>query len=66
MGRLDSPVSWASNSFVEKKFLTLFILKETETAPVEEGQRGREREKIPSRVRAASADPDVGLELMKP
>ena len=29
-------------------------------------ETGREREKTPSRLRAASAEPDVGLEGMKP
>ena len=31
-----------------------------------EGQRQGERERTPSRLRAASAEPDVGLEAMKP
>ena len=33
---------------------------------MEEGQREREREKIPSELHAASAEPDAGLELKKP
>ena len=49
-------------------FLSLFILRETETAPAGEGQRERERGKgrIPSRLHAARAEPDAGLELTKP
>ena len=30
---------------------------------VEEGQRERERDRIPSRLRAVSAEPETGLEL---
>ena len=32
---------------------------------VGEGQRNRERERIPSRLHAANAEPDMGLEPMK-
>ena len=39
-------------------FLSLFILRETETAQVGEGQRGRERES------QAGSEPNAGLELM--
>ena len=31
---------------------------------VGKGQREKERERIPSRLRTASAEPDAGLELM--
>ena len=47
-------------------FLSLFILRETNT-----GKRGRDRERegqrrIPSRLCPARTEPDVGLKLMKP
>ena len=39
----------------------MFILRER--ARVGEGQKERERERIPSRLYAVSAKPNVGLEL---
>ena len=48
-------------------FLSLFIyLRETETVQVGEGQRESKRGRIPSRVCTVSAEPDAGLEPMKP
>ena len=41
-------------------------MKKTKTAQVEEGQRERERERIPSRLRAAGIEPNSGFKLMKP
>ena len=48
-----------------------FIYFERETVQVGEGrekerERERERERSPSRLCTASAEPDVGFELMKP
>ena len=40
-------------------------MRETETAQVGEGQRERQRERIPSRLSIASAEPYVALEPMK-
>ena len=44
-------------------FLKLIVLREGETEQVGEGQRERERESIPSRLRPASTEPNAGLEL---
>ena len=41
----------------------LFVLRETETVGVGEGQRERGRERIPSRLHTTSTEPDVGFEL---
>ena len=41
-------------------------LRESETAQMREGQRDRERERIPSRLHAVSTESDVGLELTTP
>ena len=43
----------------------LFILRETETVQVGEGQREMERERIPNRLRTASTEPNAGLETVK-
>ena len=40
-------------------------MRGTETAQVGERQRERERERISSRLCTVSAEPEVGLELMK-
>ena len=40
-------------------------LRDRACAQVGEGQRKRERERIPSRLHIASTEPNVGLELMK-
>ena len=40
------------------------MLRVAETVHVGEGQRERERERIPSRFHTASAEPNVGLEPM--
>ena len=40
------------------------FLRETETAQVGEGQRERGKERLPSRLHAASTEPNAGLELM--
>ena len=48
-------------------FLSLFFIlreQERERERAEEGQTERGRERIPSRFHVASAEPDVGLELM--
>ena len=49
-------------------FLSLCILRERERERerVGEGKRQRGRERIPSRLRAASTEPDAGLEPAKP
>ena len=48
-------------------FLSLFILRETETSRVGRGRkRKRERERFPSRLHAASTEPNVGLKPTKP
>ena len=67
----EFPLTYAWYSPI-KHFLSLFfkfILRETETAQVGEGhrerERERERERTPSRLCAASAEPDVGLEPTK-
>ena len=54
------------HSQIEKIFLLNFILflRETETAQVGERQRERGKERIPSRLHAASTEPNAGLELM--
>ena len=44
-------------------FVYLFILRETERVQVEEEQR--ERGRISSRICIVSAEPEVGLNLMK-
>ena len=44
------------------KLVYLFILRERER----ETERGREKERIPSRLCAASMEPDTGLDLMNP
>ena len=41
----------------------LFILKEREWESTSEGGAGRRRDRIPSRLHAVSAEPDVGLKL---
>ena len=41
-------------------------MRETEIAQVREGQRERERERIPIRLHAVSTEPNEGLELKKP
>ena len=51
---------------LKKLSLSLFILRETETAQVGEEQREGERERIPSRLHTANAEPDSGLKLRKP
>ena len=51
--------------FTLKIFLRAFILRETETVIVVRC-RDRGRERISSQLLAASAEPDVELELMKP
>ena len=43
-------------------FNVYFILRETENEQGRGTERGRER--IPSRLRAVSTEPDMGLELM--
>ena len=45
-------------------YLNVYLLRE-ECTPAGEGQRERERERerMPSRLLAVSAEPDVGLEL---
>ena len=43
-------------------FLSLFIYLERES--VWQGQRKRVRERVPSRLRTVSTEPDVGLVLM--
>ena len=45
------------------RILSLFILRTKVRAG--EGQRGREGEKIPSKLRTVSAEPDAGLKLTK-
>ena len=52
------------NGVLSKKNFFKFILRET--AQEGEGQREKEGERIPSRLHAVSAEPDVGLEPMKP
>ena len=47
--------------FLKKFFLSLFILRDRESRGVAE--RERERERIPGRLHAVRAEPDVGLEL---
>ena len=51
------------------KFIYLFSERERESVQVGKGQRerggGGERERIPSRLHTTSAEPDVGLELMR-
>ena len=48
-------------------FFLMFVYFETERESVcaraQKGQRGQGREKIPSRLHTASAEPDVGLKL---
>ena len=45
----------------------LFIyLRETGTVQMQEGQGEGEKERIPSKLPAASAEADVGIELTKP
>ena len=57
------------NSFIKKNFFR-FIYCETETVWIGKGKRDRERERerkerIPSRLRVASTEPDMWLELIK-
>ena len=47
-------------------FVLFIYLRETETARGGEEQREKQRERIPSRLHTVSAEPDVGLEPMKP
>ena len=44
-------------------FLNVFTLRERGSASGRGAEREREGERIPSRLRAVSAEPDVGLEL---
>ena len=46
--------------------LSLFILRETDMVRAREGQRERGRERIPSRLCAARAEPNMGLKSTKP
>ena len=43
----------------------MFIYSERETASTQarEGQRERERERVPSRLHVVSTEPDIGLDL---
>ena len=42
----------------------MFIYVERESLHKQEGGRERRRERIPSRLRAVSTEPNVGLDLM--
>ena len=55
--------SWCLSLFL-KKYL-FFILFEGDRDSVSGGGAEREGDRSPSRLRAASAEPDVGLKLMK-
>ena len=46
-------------------FLSLFIYFERESVRAGRTERGKEREKIPSRLPVVSTEPDAGLKLMK-
>ena len=76
MGFLGLVPSQFSPSLFVCLFLSFFLLRETERKREREREREREgaeevlgkveREGIPSRLHAVSAEPDVGFNLMNP